>query len=116
MHCRPENHRRKDLVVALFFAGSLAAGLFSVAGEAAAAGGDKIYQHAWACSTLYSRAPIKVLNGDDLGTAICLGEGKKGRTPMSRGDAWDLCREQFDTTSQFVNWTSKGWNCRYYPR
>ncbi|WP_162918316.1 hypothetical protein [Taklimakanibacter deserti] len=109
----PENHRRMRLTAAAFF---LAAALSSFTGEAAAARGDKIYDHAWACSTLYSRAPIKVLNGDDPETATCLGEGKKGRPPMSRGDAWSLCREQFDTTTQFINWTSKGWHCRYYPR
>lgn len=97
-------------------AGSLITGSLFVAGEAAAARGDKIYENAWACSTLYSRAPIKVLNGGDIETAICLGEGKKGHPPMSRADAWDLCKEQFDTTSQFLAWTGKGWHCRYYPR
>lgn len=111
-----ENHFRTRLAAAAFVVASLAAGLLSLAGEAAAARGDKIYEFAWACSTLYSRMPIRVLNGGDRETAICLGEGKKGRTPMSRSDAWDLCREQFDTTTQFVNWTSKGWQCRYYPR
>ena len=97
-------------------AGSLMAGPLFCANEAAAARGDKIYESAWACSTLYSRAPIRVLKGDDIETAICLGEGKKGRPPMSRADAWDLCKEQFDTSSQFVAWTGKGWHCRYYPR
>ncbi|MGE0238843.1 MAG: hypothetical protein AB7F09_09730 [Parvibaculaceae bacterium] len=85
-------------------------------GEATAARGDKIYENAWACSTLFSRLPIKVLNGGDREKAICLGEGKKGRPPMSRAEAWELCREQFDTTTQLIAWTSKGWHCRYYPR
>lgn len=76
----------------------------------------KLSGRAWACSTLYSRYPIKVLNGDNRETALCLGEGKKGRAPMSRSDAFDLCREQFDATSLLVNWTSKGWQCRYYGR
>jgi hypothetical protein len=57
-----------------------------------------------------------VVNGADRETATCLGEGKSGRTPMSRGEAWSLCREQFNTTTQFVSWTSKGWHCRFYPR
>lgn len=111
----PENHLRPGYAVASLFVINLTAGLSFFAGEAAAARGDKIYESAWACSTLYSRSPIKVLNGDDVETATCLGEGKTGRKPMSRGDAWDLCREQFDTTSQFVSWTSKGWFCRFYP-
>jgi hypothetical protein len=111
-----ENHWRTGTAKTLFFAVSLVAGLSSGTGAATAARGDKIYEHAWACSTLYSRAPIKVLNSEDRATAICLGEGKKGRTPMARSDAWELCREQFDTTSQFIDWTSKGWHCRFYPR
>lgn len=76
----------------------------------------KLDNYAWACSTLYSRYPIKVLNGEDREKALCLGEGKKGRKPMSRSEAFDLCREQFNTTSLLVNWTSKGWRCRYYGR
>ena len=111
-----ENHFRKGLATALFFAGSLAAGFLIFTGHAIAARGDKIYENAWACSTLYSRMPVRVVNGDNRETAICLGEGKAGRTPMSRGEAWALCREQFDTTTQFVSWTSKGWHCRFYPR
>ncbi len=111
-----ENHCRNGFVVASLLAGSLAAAFLSLAGEATAARGDKIYENAWACSTLYSRAPIRVLNGGDSETAICLGEGKKGRSPMSRSEAWQLCRDQFDTTTQFISWTSNGWRCRFYPR
>jgi hypothetical protein len=110
-----KNHCRRGLAAALFFAGSLA-GFLMFAGHAAAARGDKIYENAWACSTLYSRMPVRVVNGADRETATCLGEGKSGRTPMSRGEAWSLCREQFNTTTQFVSWTSKGWHCRFYPR
>lgn len=92
-------------------------GLSMPAGEAVAKDWDmKLDQQAWACSTLYSRYPIKVLNGQDRETALCLGEGKKGRKPMSRPDAFDLCREQFNASSLLVNWTSKGWRCRYYGR
>lgn len=76
----------------------------------------KMDQQAWACSTLYSRHPIKVLNGGDRETAVCLGEGKKGRKPMSRSEAFNLCRDQFNASSLLVNWTSKGWRCRYYGR
>lgn len=91
--------------------------LFVPTSEAAAKDQDvKLDQQAWACSTLYSRYPIKVLNGQDRETALCLGEGKKGRTPMVRSDAFDLCREQFNASSLLVNWTSKGWRCRYYGR
>jgi hypothetical protein len=111
-----ENHCRRGIAAALLFVGSLAAGFLTLAGHAAAARGDKIYENAWACSTLFSRMPIKVANSDNRETAICLGEGKIGRTPMSRGEAWALCREQFDTTTQFIAWTSKGWHCRFYSR
>lgn len=76
----------------------------------------KLDSQAWACSTLYSRYPIKVLNGEDRETALCVGEGKKGRKPMSRSEAFDLCREQFNASSLLINWTSKGWRCRYYGR
>lgn len=100
----------------MLFAGGLLVTPLLFADEAAAARGDKVYENAWACSTLFSRTPIRVQNGDDPKSAICLGEGKKGRPPMSRADAWDLCKEQFDTTSQFIAWTGKGWHCRYYPR
>jgi hypothetical protein len=105
-----------NVVAASFFGGGLAAGILTFTVEAGAARGDKIYESAWACSTLFSRTPIKVLNSDDQKSAICIGEGKKGRTPMSRSEAWELCREQFDTTTQFIAWTSKGWHCRYNPR
>src|SRR5262245_29868618 len=111
-----KNHCRNGLVVASLFAGGLLLGFLPLAGKATAARGDKIYESAWACSTLYSRAPIKVLNGDDQETAVCVGEGKKGRSPMSRSEAWELCRDQFDTTTQFIAWTSGGWRCRFYPR
>lgn len=95
----------------------LGVGLSVPTGDAAAKDQDvKLDQLAWACSTLYSRYPIKVLNGEDRETALCLGEGKKGRTPMSRPEAFDLCREQFNASSLLVNWTSKGWRCRYYGR
>jgi hypothetical protein len=100
----------------LLCAASLAAGLAAFAGDAAAERGDKIYERAWACSTLYSRLPTKVANGDDAATATCVGEGKAGHKPMSRAEAWELCRDQFDTTTQFIAWTSKGWLCRFYPR
>lgn len=76
----------------------------------------KLDNQAWACSTLYSRYPIKVLNGEDREKAVCLGEGKKGRKPMSRSEAFDLCREQFNTTSLLVNWSRNGWRCRFYGR
>ena len=111
-----ENHHLGGLVVASLFAGSLAMSFLALAGEAAAGRGDKIYENAWACSTLYSRTAIKVLNGNDVETAVCVGEGKSGRTPMSRSEAWELCRDQFDTTTQFIAWTNKGWHCRFYPR
>jgi hypothetical protein len=106
-----KNHGRTSYAAAL-----LAAGCVAFVGPAAAERGDKIYEKAWACSTLYSRMPIKVANGDDTEKAICLGEGKTGHKPMSRAEAWELCRDQFDTTTQFVAWTSKGWQCRFYPR
>src|SRR5262249_23952869 len=113
---RHKNHCPNGLAVASLFVGGLASGFLAFAGEAVAGRGDKIYENAWACSTLFSRMPIKVQNGDDRETAICLGEGKAGRKPMSRGEAWELCRDQFDTTTQFIAWTSKGWHCRFYPR
>ena len=111
-----ENHHRIRTGTATLLAASLTVGLAAFADEAAAARGDKIYENAWACSTLFSRTPIKVINAEELKTAICVGEGKKGRTPMSRAEAWELCRDQFDTSTQFIAWTSKGWHCRYYPR
>lgn len=110
------NHCRINLAAAVYFGASLTTGLLACVGQAAAERGDKIYERAWACSTLYSRTPINVANGDDAGTASCLGEGKMGRKPMSRAEAWELCRDQFDTTTQFIAWTSKGWLCRFYPR
>ena len=45
----------------------------------------KLSGRAWACSTLYSRYPIKVLNGENRETALCLGEGKKGRKHKEHG-------------------------------
>ena len=99
------------------FAFATGAGLSFLAGQAPARDWDpKLNDQAWACSTLYSRYPIKVLNGGDSATAICLGEGKKGRKAMSRSEAYELCREQFDATTLLIRWTSKGWNCRYYGR
>lgn len=115
------NHRARIMhypaaKVALLLLG-MGVGLSWSADDAAARDQDvKLDQQAWACSTLYSRYPIKVLNGEDRETAICLGEGKKGRTPMVRSDAFDLCREQFNASSLLVNWTSKGWRCRFYGR
>jgi hypothetical protein len=109
-----KNHCRKGLALASLLAAGLAVAFLALAGEAAAARGDRMYSIAWACSTLYSRAPVKVLNSDNRETALCVGEAKKGRTPMSREEAWSLCREQFDTMNQFLDWTSKGWRCRYY--
>ncbi|MGE0005260.1 MAG: hypothetical protein AB7S92_06680 [Parvibaculaceae bacterium] len=106
----------RRLAAAPLLAAGLAAGLLASADEAAAERGDKMYENAWACSTLFSRMPIRVRNAGDPQAATCLGEGKKGRQPMSRSEAWELCHEQFDTTTQFIAWTSKGWNCRYYPR
>jgi hypothetical protein len=92
-------------------------GLSFVAGDAPARDWDpKLNDQAWGCSTLFSQYPIKVLNGEDSETAICLGEGKKGRKAMSRSEAYELCREQFDATTLLIRWTSKGWNCRYYGR
>lgn len=92
-------------------------GLSFVASAAAANGWDaRLHDQAWACSTLFSHYPIKILNGGDNDTAVCLGEGKKGRKPMSRSEAFDLCRDQFNATSLLINWTSKGWHCRYYGR
>ena len=93
------------------------AGLSFVTREAEARDWDpKLNDQAWACSTLYSRSPIKVINSEDSATAICLGEGKKGRKAMSRSEAYELCREQFDATTLMLSWTSKGWRCRYYGR
>jgi hypothetical protein len=106
------NHRG---MVGAFCGFALGTGLLSLATEVAARD-EKLSDQAWACSTLYSRYPIKVLNGSDRETALCLGEGKKGRSPMSRAEAFELCREQFDATSLLLNWTSKGWHCRYYGR
>jgi hypothetical protein len=114
MHHWRKNHCHKALVVAALLIASLAAAFLGLSGKAAAERGDRMYDIAWACSTLYSRAPIKVLNSDDRETALCQGEGKGGRKPMSRSEAWELCREQFDTINQFLDWTSKGWRCRYY--
>jgi hypothetical protein len=84
--------------------------------SAATAKDAQLSEQAWACSTLYSRHPVKVVNGSDRDAALCLGEGKRGRQPMSRAEAFELCRDQFDATSLILNWTSKGWHCRYYGR
>ena len=102
--------------VALLLLGTGLALAFS-GGRALARDDDvKLSGRAWACSTLYSRYPIKVQNGESRETALCLGEGKTGRKPMTRPEAYELCRDQFDATSLLVNWTSKGWQCRYYGR
>ena len=74
----------------------------------------KLDHDAWACSGSYSGFPLKVLNGKDRETAICAGE--RSRRPMARAQAFDRCRQQFSATSLLVNWTSKGWHCRYYGR
>ena len=74
----------------------------------------KLDQEAWACSGRYSPFPLKVLNGKDRETAICAGERR--RKPMSRAEAYERCRKQFSATSLLINWTSKGWRCRYYGR
>jgi hypothetical protein len=95
---------------------ALASGIAVLSLTSAAARDVKLDDQAWACSTLYSRQPIKVANGGDRKMALCLGEGKKGRKPMSRAEAFELCREQFDATSLLLNWTSKGWRCRFYGR
>lgn len=108
----PKNHHRIAGVV--LFAVSLVAGLMVAGGSALADNGSRIYEQAWACSTLYSRSPIKVLNGGDRETATCLGEGRPGRAPMTRAEAWELCREQFDTTTLLLAWTGRGWHCRFY--
>lgn len=109
-----ENHRRNAALVAVL---ALCAGLSSIAQEAQARDHEvKLSDQAWGCSTLFSHYPIKVLNGTERETAVCLGEGHKGRQPMSRAEAFELCREQFNATSLLINWTSKGWHCRYYGR
>jgi hypothetical protein len=88
-----------------------------ITGDARARDWDpKLNDTAWACSTLYSHYPIRVVNSEDSSTALCMGEGKKGRRAMSRGEAYELCREQFNDTTLMVGWTSKGWRCRYYGR
>jgi hypothetical protein len=101
---------------ALILTLGLGVGISFVSGEARASKDDKLSEQAWACSTLFSRYPIRVSNGEDDETALCLGEGKKGRKPMSRSEAFELCREQFNATSLLIDWTSKGWHCRYYGR
>jgi hypothetical protein len=116
MRHHAENHRWIGLRAASLCMASLVVGLAFVTKEAVAERGDRVYEQAWACSTLFSRYPIKVRNSDESETAICLGEGRQARPPMSRSEAWELCHEQFDTTTQFISWTSKGWHCRYYPR
>lgn len=113
MEWYPKNQCRLALATTALFATGLVVGLMSFVGEALAARGDRLIEQAWACSTLYSRAPIKVVNGDSRETALCLGEGKRGRQPMSRSEAWELCREQFDATTALVAWTGGGWLCRY---
>jgi hypothetical protein len=114
MKRQQQNHRRKVAPVAVL---ALCSGLSFIAHEAQSKDWDpKLNDQAWGCSTLFSRYPIKVLNGGDSETAVCLGEGKKGRKAMSRSEAYELCREQFDATTLLIRWTSKGWNCRYYGR
>ena len=104
-------------MAALTAALAVSAGMSLIADRAEARDWDpKLNDTAWACSTLYSRYPIKVQNGGDSSTAICLGEGKKGRKAMSRSEAYELCRDQFNATTLLINWTSKGWRCRYYGR
>lgn len=98
-------------------AGGLLAVLLLSTGEARAAqGNDNLTGQAWACSSLFTRYPVKVRNSDDIETAVCLGEGQSGRMPMSRSEAWELCREQFNTTTLLLAWTGRGWHCRYYDR
>jgi len=92
------------------------AGLPSLATDAAAKDWDTKLDQAWGCSSLFSPYPIKVRNGEDSAAALCLGEGKKGRKPMTRSEAFELCREQFNATTVLIRWTSKGWHCRYYGR
>lgn len=70
----------------------------------------KLDQEAFACAGSYSRYPAKVLNGKNRDAATCAG----GRRPMSRSEAYERCRSQFSATSLLLNWTSKGWRCRYY--
>ena len=70
----------------------------------------KLDQEAYACAGPYTRYPAKVLNGKNRDAAICTG----GRRPMTRSEAYDRCRSQFSATSLLLNWTSKGWRCRYY--
>jgi hypothetical protein len=72
----------------------------------------KLDQEAWACSGPYRHYPVNVLNGKDREAAVCIGEGK--RKPLSRSEAFNRCRQQFSATSLLINWTSKGWRCRYY--
>jgi hypothetical protein len=33
---------------------------------------------------------------------------------MSQSEAFNRCRQQFSARSLLINWTSKGWRCRYY--
>jgi hypothetical protein len=94
----------------------LCAGLPFLTGIAAAKDWDTKFEQAWGCSSLFSPYPIKVSNGGDSATALCMGEGKKGRKPMTRSEAFELCREQFNASTLFIRWTSKGWNCRYHGR
>ena len=90
-------------------------GLLAFSTEAGARGGDeKLDGRAWACSGPYSLYPLNVVNGKDQAAAICVGEGK--RKPMARAQAYGQCRKQFSATSLLINWTSKGWFCRYYGR
>jgi hypothetical protein len=90
-------------------------GVVVLSTNASARGWDeKLDGRAWACSGPYSPFPLNVLNGKDRASAICAGEGK--RKPMPRAEAYDRCRKQFSATSLLINWTSKGWLCRYYGR
>ncbi len=112
-HRENDRRRRRVALVLVLCAGP---SLVSHAALAREEHDVKLSDQAWACSTLYSRYPIKVVNGADRDKALCLGEGKSGRKPMSRSEAWELCRDQFDATSLLIDWTSKGWRCRYYGR
>jgi hypothetical protein len=101
---------RSSALVFLVCAGSV-----SFATDASARDWEiKLDERAWACSASYSRFPLNVLNGKDREAAICVGEGR--RKPMSRAEAYNRCRAQFGATSLLINWTSKGWLCRYYGR
>jgi hypothetical protein len=90
-------------------------GLLAFSTDAGARGWDeKLDGRAWACSGPYSPSPLNVVSGKEWATGICVGESK--RKPMARAQAYEQCRKQFSATSLLLNWTSKGWLCRYYGR